>query len=49
MDEQGAAAAFGPRYPSYMIRSIATGSPTGFARWRRVQGSNLCVPKDSTR
>ena len=32
ISEEGAAAAFGQRYPSYMIRSIATGSPTGFAR-----------------
>ena len=31
MDEEGAAAAFGQRYPSYKIRSIAMGSPTGFA------------------
>ena len=31
MDEEGPAAAFGQRYPSDKIRSIATGSPTGFA------------------
>jgi hypothetical protein len=31
MDEEGAAAAFRRRYQSYKIRSIAMGSPTGFA------------------
>ena len=31
MDEEGAAAAFGQRYPPYKIRSIAMGSPTGSA------------------
>jgi hypothetical protein len=31
MDEEDAAAAFGLRYSSYRIRSIAKGSPTAFA------------------
>jgi len=31
MDEEGAAAAFGQRFPSYKIRSIAMESLTGFA------------------
>jgi hypothetical protein len=31
MDEEGAATAFGQRYQSYKIRSIAMGSTTGFA------------------
>ena len=49
MDEEDAAAVFSQHHPSCSVRSIAMASPTGFAGWRRVQGSNLCVPKDSTR
>ena len=31
MDEEGAAAAVGQLYPTYRIRLISIGSPTGFA------------------